>query len=220
MNKLHLLSVIIGFIILILISCLSFYAHSIDPSDWCWAIHEEILLHSDIDSMDSEIILLDEDWDSLVRPFIDIDNISCIKSIDIHIVHPIKREYSIGYSWKGENGYKSMDEYLRDNSDYMIKITGWRPKMYIVLLLATSPLYYKSYNKNYDEQEASGIVIDFNLEEEIRKTYIMVYDDQNVFYEKDIDAENRIYRKMPQILLQKFIFTYKETMKEFKKNTR
>ncbi len=220
MKKLHFVLIIISLVILVAVTGLSLFARSIVPADWYWAIYEEMIIYSKFDTVDSEIILLDKDWNNLVKPFIDIDSFDCVESIDIYLVHPIKRNCTIGISWKGKNSNYGIDEYLRDNSDYKININGWRPKSFLLLLLATSPVYDKPYDKNYDEQEVCGIVIDVNLSDGVQKTFIMVYDDQNVFYEKNTEKGNRIYRKMPKILLKKFILTYGETMKEFRQNTK
>ena len=75
----------------------------------------------------------------------------------------------------------------------MTKMTGERPKSYVLLLLATSPMYGVVYNQDYgNKKNISGIVIDFELADERQKNYIMLYDKQNIFYEKEINEKNRI----------------------------
>lgn len=209
---------VIFFIFLILVG-ISYYARSIYPGDWIWSIQTEIKEHSKIDWWDLDVFYLgDDEWNfPIIHPFIDIDSSTEIESISIYTVQPVKSgKYHTKQLW--QEGDCSIDEYFRENCDYMTKITGERPKGYVLLLLATSPICERTYDKNNDKLNISGLVIDFELVDGRQKTYIMIYDKQNVFYEKGIDEKNRIYRRMPKVLLEKFILTYSETMREFRKN--
>ena len=146
----------------------------------------------------------------------DIDSPSDIESINIYTMHPVNlgNIHTPAVWWES---HCSIDEYFRTNCDYMTRITGWKPKSYVLFLLATASVYDKPYDKNYDGQYVCGTVIDFNLERGEQKTYIMVYDEQNVFYEKGTEGESRIYRKMPELLLEKLTLSYSETRKEDRK---
>ncbi len=222
MSKKRFIITIVVSTILLIVTWLSWFAQSLVPYDWFWTIREELRIQSNskIDAEDSgDLTLLQEEWDKRIRPFIDIDNYSFIESIEIHIIHPLKRKHIFPVSWRKTENY-GMDSYLRDNADYIIKITGAKQINFMILLLATAPVYEKPYDKNYDQADVSGVVIDMNMSfpKGERKTYIMVYDKENVFYEKGTDLSNRVYRKMPEVLLENFTLSYSEAVKQFRKN--
>lgn len=223
MRKPRFILIILASAVLLIVIGLSFYAESVIPYDWYWTIREELRMQSNskIDPWDAvDLALRPKDWDELIQPFIDIPKSSYIDSIDIYIIHPIKENHDFAAIWKKEIENYGIDSYLRENANYTIKITGARQIHFILLMLATSPVYDVPDNKNYNEKVIGGITIDINLgfPSGERKTYIMLYDKENVFYDKDEDLNNRVYRKMPEVLLENFTISYSEASKQFRRN--
>ena len=94
MRKPRFILIILASAVLLIVIGLSFYAESVIPYDWYWTIREELRMQSNskIDPWDAvDLALWPKDWDELIRPFIDIPQSSYIDSIDIYIIHPIKK---------------------------------------------------------------------------------------------------------------------------------